>query len=163
MGVKWSISVPTASPARAVKKACTHACEQDSKIRAVTRKVSSKQQAPTMAQPPCQASAEKMAAHDRQAWRTLDMADIQQRIQERAEHTQAPIPDDGIQYCPLACRRIWQCRHHYSLFDMLMNTDEPISDEALATRACPTCTMGIAIHAMVEVQEDHDTANYSDA
>ena len=89
MGVKWSISVPTASPARAVKKACTHACEQDSKIRAVTRKVSSKQQAPTMAQPPCQASAEEMAAHDRQAWRTLDMADIQQRIQERAEHTQA--------------------------------------------------------------------------
>ena len=109
------------------------------------------------------ASAEEMVVHDRQAWRTLDMADIQQRIQERAEHTQAPIPDDGIQYCPLACRRIWQCRHYYSLFEMLMNAGDPIPDEVLATRACPTCTMGIAIHAMVEVQEDHDTANYSDA
>ena len=116
-----------------------------------------------MAQPPFKASEEEMAVHDRQAERALDMADIQQKIQERAEHTQAPIPDDGIHQCPLACGRIYQCRHYYSLFEMLMNAGDPIPDEVLATRACPTCTMGIAIHAMVEVQEDHDTANYSDA
>ena len=46
---------------------------------------------------------------------------------------------------------------------MLMNVHAPIPDEALATRACPACPIRIAIHAMVEVQEDHYTANYGDA
>ena len=86
------------------------------------------------------------------------MAAIQQKI-ERAEHT----GDDGINICPLASRRIYQCRHYFSLFEMMMNVHAPIPDEALATRACPACPIRIAIHAMVEVQEDHYTANYGDA
>jgi hypothetical protein len=111
-----------------------------------------------MAQPPFQASAEEMAAHDRQAWRRLDMADIQQKI-ERAEHT----GDDGIIICPLASRRIYQCRHYFSLFEMLMNVHAPIPDEALATRACPACSITVAIQAWPEVEEDRVSANYSDA
>ena len=113
-----------------------------------------------MAQPPFQASAEEMAAHDRQAWRRLDMADIQRKIDERAEHTGG---DDGINICPLASRRIYQCRHYFSLFEMLMNVHAPIPDEALATRACPACAITVAIPAWPEVQEDRVSANYSDA
>ena len=111
-----------------------------------------------MAQPPFQASAEEMAAHDGQAWRRLDMADIQQKI-ERAEHA----GDDGINICPLASRRIYQCRHYFSLFEMLMNVHAPIPDEALASRVCASCTVQRITHMMVEVQEDNQDANYAEA
>lgn len=103
------------------------------------------------------ATAEEMAAHDKDAWQALDMVDI-----ERAQHTGGtPIPDDGISFVPLANRRIWCCGHYFTFFDMQMNARTPLSDSELATISCASCTVQRVVHLMVEESEDSLAADYT--
>ena len=101
-----------------------------------------------------------MAVHDPHAWRRLDMACIRKRMQEPDSILQLTSPDDdGTFLIPLSSRRRYRCGHYFTLFEMLLNEDNPMPEQHLATRLCATCN----IRAIMEHSEDMSIANYADA
>jgi hypothetical protein len=81
-----------------------------------------------------------MALHDPDAWRRLDMAYVRRQMQEpeSIRKLTSADTDDGIFLIPLVSRRIYQCGHYFTLWEMLINEGNPLAEEVLVTRACTT-------------------------
>ena len=96
------------------------------------------------------ATADQLAAHDKDAWRELDTTSMLGFGTTMAVGGFAPYATtDGVAICPLASRRIWKCGHYYSFSEMTMNAHEPLpdGDNGRLASKCETCRLARASEA----------------